>query len=429
MNMPHNKTDIDNKEKGSGKGILVVGAGISGITTAIEAAETGYRVILIERLPYLGGRAIEMNQYFPKLCPPYCGMEINFRRIKQNSRITLFTSTTVKDISGIEGNYQVTLETQPIYINQNCTLCDECVKVCPVERPDRYNYGLKKTKAVYYPHELAFPARYFIDTNYCLKENCQKCEEVCSYQAIDLKQTGKIMKIEVGSVIFATGWKPFDASLLKDLNYGNHPDIVTNMEMERIAAPNGPFEGKVFCPSDGKKPENITFVQCAGSRDENYLPYCSAVCCSASLKQAINMAEKYPDIRIKIFYIDLRVSGRNEDFLRKAEKSTQITLIKGKVAAISFSEKRKGLNLIAEDIMSGKKKEYITDMVVLATGMVPNNQDNNFIDKTDEGFFEPSDSLNGIYSAGCSKRPMDISSSVKDATGIALKAIQSVRQK
>lgn len=410
-----------NQEKG--EGILIVGGGITGITAAIEAAEVGYRVILIEKRPYLGGKAIEMNQYFPKLCPPYCGMEINFKRIKNNPRITVYTSTTVKEISGTEGKFTVYLEIQPAYVNQNCTLCGDCTEVCPVDRPDSYNSGMNNTKAIYFPHDLAFPARYTIDKNYCDKNACNKCEEICSYDAIDLSGSAESIELNIGAVVYATGWEPYDAKVLKELKFGEHQDIITNMMMERMAAPNGPGRGEIYCPSNKKTPNKIAFIQCAGSRDEKYLSYCSGVCCSASIKQAINMVERYPEAEVKIFYIDLRVSGRNEDFLKKAEEHPRIEFVKGKVASININEDKP--ELISENIMSGKKQTSIVDLVVLATGIVPNGVGKENTLNNEEGFIMPSKLEKGIYAAGCSKRPMDISSSVKDATGVALKAIQS----
>lgn len=424
--MQNKKSQHFNKEVGKGAGILVVGAGMSGITAALEAAEAGYKVILIEQLPYLGGKAIEMNQYFPKLCPPYCGMEINFQRIKNNPRISIFTSTVVKNISGSEGNFIVSLETQPEFVSAYCTLCDKCVEVCPAERPDSFNYGMNNTKAVYLPHELACPARYVIDGETCMKPQCNKCVDVCSYNAIDLSQTVNHFEIKVGAIVFTTGWKTYETILLEDMRFGEHPDIITNMMMERMAAPNGPTNGKVLCRSNGIPPKKIVFAQCAGSRDENYLPYCSGVCCSASLKQALYIVENDPDAVVIIFYVDLRVAGRNEDFLNKAEDHPRIELIKGKVAAVEKGDNSSKPIIIAEDIMSGKKMSFEADLVILATGIVPNVTGPDMIKYSAEGFIIPSQLKSGIYTAGCAKKPMDISASVKDATGAALKAIQSV---
>jgi quinone-modifying oxidoreductase subunit QmoA len=404
--------------------ILVIGGGISGITAAVEIAEVGRKVILIEKLPYLGGNVVKMNNYFPKLCPPNCGLEINFRRINQNNNITVYTSTTVTSITGTKGNFIVQVKSKPEYVNSNCTACGECSEVCPQERPNEFNYFFDKTKAIYISHEMAYPFRYNIDDVYCIKQKCKKCLDVCRYDAIDLTAKDKIFELRVSSVILATGWKPYQAEYLKDLHYTDYDNIVTNVELERLLAENGPDNGMLLKPSDKKIPGKIAFAQCAGSRDENHLPYCSAVCCSASLKHALTIADKYPDIKITIFYIDIRITGRNEDFLFKVKTYKNIKLVKGKIAKIEEDVNSKKLILEVEDILSGIKVKKGFDLVVLAAGIRPSENPIENKLKDDFGFLIPESLPEGIYATACSKRPMDVSSSLKDATGIALKAIQ-----
>lgn len=394
------------------------------MTAAIETAETGHEVILVEKEEYLGGNAIRMNQYFPKLCPPYCGMEINFRRIRQNPRIKVLTGTAMKSYSGEEGNFKVILETSPRFVNDNCTLCGDCIDVCPVERKNSFNQGMDTTKAIYHPHDLAYPERYAIDGDACKGPDCGKCVEKCSFNAIDLAAVPEEFEVEVGSIIIATGWEPYDAAGIDNLSFGIYPDVITSLMMERMAAPNGPTNGEIQCPSDGRVPEEIAFVQCAGSRDHNHLPYCSGVCCSASLKQALNLAEVLPEAKIRIHYIDLRVSGRNEAFLNRVEEHDRISLIKGKVAGIE--EERGKLKLVSEDILSGKKLSTKADMVVLATGIKPAGAP-----VGGEGGKLEYDAIpelpGGIYMAGCVVKPLDISASLKQSTGMALKAIGSLK--
>ena len=404
------------------KPILIIGGGISGITSAVELAEAGREVILVEQKPYLGGNVVKMNNYFPKLCPPACGLEINFRRIRQNPRIKYYVSSTVSNISGKKGVFSVRINTSPQYVKNTCTACGKCVEVCPEERPDEFNYDLTKTKAIYLPHEMAFPMKYSIDDEYCKKEACNKCVEVCSYEAIDFSAQEEETVVGAGSVIFASGWHNFDAAKLENLNYSSSKNIVSNVEFERLLAPNGPGKGKLMRPSDQAVPKEILFVQCAGSRDENYLPYCSAVCCSASLKHALTIQEKLPNCKVKIFYIDLRVSGRNEDFLKKVEQHKNIELIKGKVGRVEENPANNKLIVEAEDVQKGVKQKHEADLVVLATGIVPNHPLGNLI-TNQEGFFT-NEQQEGFYAVSCSKKPMDVSSSVKDATAAALKAIQ-----
>lgn len=405
------------------KPILVVGGGIGGLTVALEAAELGNPVILVEREHFLGGRVSRMNQYFPKLCPPYCGMEINFRRVKQNPLIELCTSTGVEQVSGQAGDFKVTLRTTPSFVNENCTACGDCVAACPVERPNDFNYGMDETKAVYYPHDMAFPARYAIDGSVCKGSDCGECAKACKYDAIDLGMKAETKEVGVGAVVFATGWQPYGAEKLDNLGFGTSPDIVTNVMMERLAAKNGPTEGKILRPSDGKEPKTIAFVQCAGSRDENHMEFCSAVCCSASLKQVTYIQEQLPEAKIKVFYIDLRAPGRLEDFLTKVQEYENVSFIKGKVA--KTSKQGGGLLLEVEDTMSGNKLQEEAELVVLATGMQPCSAGLPGVTADDNGFAVPG--REGILFAGCVKQPLDVSLAVQDATGVAMKAIRACR--
>jgi quinone-modifying oxidoreductase subunit QmoA len=404
------------------KSILVIGGGISGITAAVEIAEVGHEVILIEKEAYLGGNVVKMNNYFPKLCPPACGLEINFQRIRKNSRIKVYPSTEAINIKRDKEGYNVTLRQSAQYVKDTCTACGKCVQVCPEERPDNFNYGFTKTKAIFQPHDMTFPLKYSIDDIYCKKDACAKCVEVCQYDAIDLSAEEMQFDIEVASIITAIGWKNYDASKIELLNYTDYDNVVSNVEFERLIAPGGAGEGKLVRPSDRKLPTTIAFVQCAGSRDENHLSYCSAVCCSASLKHALTIQQQYPESKIKIFYIDLRVTGRNEDFLNRVQENKNIELIKGKVAGIEEVAASKNLIVEAEDIMAEKKIKEEVDLVVLATGIAPSGIELD-IEKNPSGFYAD-DQPSGIIVAGCSKKPMDVSASVKDATAAALKAIQ-----
>lgn len=411
------------------KSVCVIGGGISGITTAIEAAEVGYEVYLVEKSPSLGGRVVQMNQYFPKLCPPQCGIEINYKRMRINPKIRYFTLSEVENISGTPGNFDVTIRINPRYVNEKCTACNKCVEVCPVERESDYNYGMNKTKAIYVPHEMSFPMKYVIDDKVCLKEQCAKCVAACTYDAIDLSMKPKTLNIKVGSIVLATGWSPYDAAKIDNLKYGIYKNVIRNVEMERLAAPNGPTKGKIKRPSDGKEIKSIAFIQCAGSRDENHLAHCSSICCLASIKQATYIRSQYPDAEVSIFYIDIRATGRFEDFYAKIQDDNKVSFIKGKVAKIVEDAGTKDLTVVAEDILSGKKVHKKVDMVVLATGMVPNGVKAKMpadIVYDEFGFVAPDLQSPGIYAAGCAKKPADVASCIQDATGAALKAIQTI---
>ena len=415
-------------ERGGNKSILVVGGGITGITTAVEAAEVGYEVFLVEKRPYLGGRVVQLHKYFPKLSPSNCGLEINFRRIKENPRIKFFTLAEVEKISGEEGNFDVTIKLNPRYVNEKCTCCGACAEVCTTEIPNEFNYGMDKIKAAYLPHEFAFPMRYVIDPVIVGTDEGKRCVETCKYDAIDLEMKPETLNLKVGSIVWATGWSPYDVSKVWYYEFGRYKNIITNVMMERLTAPSGPTKGKILRPSDGKEVKTIAFIQCPGSRDDNFLPYCSTICCLASLKQAAYIREQYPDSKVYIFHIDIRSYGtRFEKFYTKVLKDENIYPIKGKVGVITEDPKTKDLTLIAENQETGEEVFLTVDLVVLAVGMVPNTFEEKIpanISYDDYGFI--SSELSGIYAAGCAVRPMDVYSSVQDGTAAALKAIQSI---
>ena len=415
--------------KGSEASILVVGGGISGLTAALEAAEVGHPVYLIERSPYLGGRVAQNSRYFPKLCPPYCGLEINFKRIKNNRHIRFSTLTEVENIEGEPGDYSVTLRTNPRFINNGCTACGECAAVCPVFRPNDFNHGMDTTKAIYLPHDMAFPMKYVIDPETCLGKQCAKCVEACPYEAVELDMRGETRDLKVGAVVWATGWIPFDASQVAYYGFGRYLNVVTNVMMERMASSNGPSSGRIARLTDDKEVKAVAFVQCAGSRDENHLAYCSGVCCAASFKQASYVREQYPGAEIYIFYIDIRTLGRLEDLCRQILEDEKTTLIKGKVADIREESDTKDLLLMVENVDKGQGIQIKADLVVLANGMVPTTAVEKIpadVGYDDYGFVLDPDTGGGIIPVGCVKRPMDVAESVQSATGASLKGLQAM---
>ncbi len=413
-----------------GQSLLVVGGGISGLTTAIEAAEVGYEVFLVEKNPYLGGRVAQLNQYFPKLCPPSCGLEINYRRIKDNPRIKVMTLAEVEKVEGAPGDYNATVKINPRYVNENCTCCGDCAAVCEMEVSNEFNLGMNRIKGAYLPFGMAFPQRYVISPQIIGTQDAEKCKEACQYNAIDLEMETKTIDLKVGSIVWATGWEPYDARKIDNLGFGLYPNIITNMMMERMAAPNGPTQGQILKPSDDKAPESIAFVQCAGSRDENHLPYCSYICCMASLKQATYVRERYPDAKIYIFYIDMRAPGyRYEKFYKDVKADENVFFIKGKVAEVSEDPETKQITVVAENAVTGEKIYQTVDMAVLATGMQPTAAISKLpadLKYTEDGFIINDFAKGGMFAAGVANKPADVVSSNQNATGMALKAIQTL---
>jgi quinone-modifying oxidoreductase subunit QmoA len=255
----------------------------------------------------------------------------------------------------------------------------------------------------------------------------------CTYDAIDLQMKPETLTVKAGSIVLATGWKPYDASKIDNLGFGTSPNIINNVMMERLASPTGPTKGRLLRPSDGKEVKSVAFVQCAGSRDENHLAFCSAVCCLATLKQATYVREQYPDSKAYMFYIDLRTPGTSyERFLNKVKEDANVSLIKGKVAKVSEDPATKDIVVEVEDIYAGSKKKVNVDLCVLATGMEPTISEVNLpsdININENGFVVPGKDQQGIYAVGCIKNPSDVARSVQEATGATLKAIQTVGRK
>jgi quinone-modifying oxidoreductase subunit QmoA len=398
-----------------------VGAGIAGITAAIEAAEAGREVVLVEREPAVGGRVLRTHHYFPKLCPPSCGMEINTRRLERNPRVRVLVDTTVAAARETAAGWEVQLAHAPAYVSDACTFCGECAKVCPATIKDPFNLGATTTTAIRPFHANAWPRRYTLDRTAC-PPGCRACADACAYKAIDLGARPTEESLTVGAVVAATGWSPYPLEKLPELGGGTLPDVIANVQMERLASATGPTGGRIVRPSDGQPPKRVAFVQCAGSRDVNHLPYCSAVCCLASLKQAMYVHEQLPEAQVTIFYIDRRTPGRNEDMLTRAAALSGVTLVKGKVGTIAADGSE--LALKVEDVASGRLVEARADLVVLATGMVPNLAADAlpFAAPRDEDGFGLDAPARGLTVAGVARRPEDVAATVRDATGAAAKA-------
>ncbi len=423
-----------NQEKISAD-LLIVGAGIAGLTAAVEAAETGLSVILVEKKPYVGGKVAQFSKYFPKLCPPSCGLEINIRRLRTNSLIKLFTMAEVStNVLNASGRHEVNIHLKPGYVNDKCTACGECVKVCQGRRKNEFNLNMDETASIYLPYENAYPQKYIIDKTSCEGKSCSKCIDACKYDAIDLDDNGRVFTAEVNSIIWAAGWEPYDAQKLDALGFGKYPDVITNLMMERIAASDGPTKGEILRPSTKEKVQSVVFVQCAGSRDENHLEYCSSVCCMASLKQTKYIREKNPDAEIHVHYIDVRSNGLLEDFYRSVQDDDKVHFHRGKVGSVVRSESSGKLVVEAEDSLTGELLKNEVDLVVLATGMKPstNSLPVDKLMKDTNGFIDCSGDAAarhpGEYACGVITEPKDVAGVVREATGSVLKAFQNIKR-
>jgi quinone-modifying oxidoreductase subunit QmoA len=406
--------------------ILVIGGGFSGITAALEAAEIGHEVYLVEKGPYLGGRVMQLNKYFPKLCPPSCGLEIQFQRIKKNPKVKCLTLAEVVSVNGKSGNYEVAVRIKPRYTAPNSANLQALADSLSQNVSDEFEFGLSTRKALYMDVPFAFPQRYVLDADH-IDENDRK--KLSQSEFIDLNDQEKSITLNVGSIIVATGWKPYDVTNLTTLGAGQIQNCINNMQMERLAAPSGPTQGQILRPSDGRPPKKVAFVQCAGSRDENHLSFCSYICCMASLKHAKYLREQYPDTEVTIFYIDLRTPGRYDNFAQEVLNDPMVKTVKGKVAEVEEDIRNGSVWVTAENTISGNKEQDCFDMVVLATGMQPSlaGQPLPLNMEVDEEGFVLSAETNGIFAAGCAAEPLDVMKSAESATSAAMKAIQTVR--
>jgi quinone-modifying oxidoreductase subunit QmoA len=369
---------------------------------------------------------MQLNKYFPKLCQPSCGLEIQFQRIKNNKLVKFFTMAEVTRVTGQAGDYDVTIAIKPRYVEPGSLDLSETAETLSKDVPSEFELGMGTRKALYMDVPFAFPNRYVLD-----KDNCSK-DDLASLAKADIVNLGdapKEITVNVGSIIYATGWKPYDVTKLTNLGAGGIKNCVSNMQLERLASPSGPTGGKILRPSDGRAPRSIAFVQCAGSRDENHLNYCSYICCMASLKQAAYVREQYPNARVVIYYIDLRTPGRYDNFAKKILADEKLTTVKGKVAAIAEDAGSGDVVLTVEDAVAGIKSDNRFEMVVLATGMQPSLAGQKLpVDVAlDEMGFIVGGEEKGIFAAGCAKTPLDVMKSAQSATGAAMKAIQTVR--
>ena len=410
--------------------ILVVGGGIAGMTAALEAAECGKQVILVEKSPTLGGRTSMLYRYFPKMCFPTCGLEINLRRLRGNPNVRVMTMTEVSAVTGSRGDYSVTLMSKPRYVTENCTACGDCGKAVAAEVPNVANYGLDKVKAAYLPHGMAYPQRFVIDPSIVGTPEGEAAKAACKFDAVDLGMQEETIELKVGSVVWATGWRPYDANKIQPYGYDRFANVITSLEFERLCDPQGPTGGKILRPGDGKEAKNIAFIQCAGSRDENHLRHCSRICCMATLKHTQYVREANAEAKSTVYYIDIRVIDRLEDFYQNVQKDPNVSFVKSKVARVALNEAND--NPILHGVDTEGYHRYATehDLVVLAVGMEPEVvgvklpedivlDSSNFIEGSKSG---------GMFGAVSAASPLDVNRAVQSATAAAMRSIQVIHK-
>lgn len=427
------------------KKALVIGGGISGIQAALDIANSGHEVILVEKSPSIGGHMIQLSETFPTLDCSQCIMTPKMVEVSKHPKIKLLTYSEVQEVSGYVGNFRVKILKKPTYVDPDkCTLCDECTKACPVVVPNEFDLGLTARRAIYIPFPQAIPASYTLDASNCpglLPIACGKCADVCEPGAIDYDMKPQIIEEEVGTIVVSTGYDLYDKQLMAEYGYGKYPDVLDGLQFERLCSASGPTKGEILRPSDHRVPKEVVFIQCVGSRDpELHNAYCSKICCMYTAKHAMLYKHHVPDGQAYIFYIDIRSGGKGyEEFVQRAVEEDGVLYLRGKVSKI-FQEKNK-IKVWGVDTLSGKDVEIDADMVVLATAVRPSNGAEELAKKLKvsvdkDGFLaeahpklRPVESVTpGMFFAGAAQAPKDIPESVAQASGAAVKVVSLLSQ-
>ncbi len=419
--------------------VLVIGGGIAGEEAALNLANVGYNVIIVEKDLSIGGKMIHLSKVFPTLDCAACITTPKVSETARHPNISIFTYSEVKNIEKLsENNFIATLVEKPRYVTDDCTGCQLCEEKCPVVVDDQFQWNLVGRKAVYVPFSIANPRIAAIDIENCIL--CGLCEKVCPADAIDFTQEEKHTEIHIKSIIVATGFNLFNPELIPRYGYGKFKNVVTSMQMERQLVPTGPYN-TVLRPQDGKMPDNIAYVLCTGSRDETVgNPICSQVCCMYSIKQSQLLMGALPMADVTIYYINIRAFGKGFCEFYQQAKGMGTEFIKGKVGKIS--EKENGnLLLRYEDMESGKVKEAEHDLVVLSVGILSNTEFTtmfknndlesdkfNYVKQTDELSNPAKTSIEGVFVAGTASGPMDIPDSILSAGAASAETASYLRR-
>jgi heterodisulfide reductase subunit A len=420
---------------------LIIGGGIAGIQSALDLADQGFKVYLVERNPSIGGKMAQLDKTFPTLDCAACIMTPKMVDAGRHPNIELLTYSEVQDIRKDGDVFKVKIVHKPRYVDETkCTGCGICAQHCPVEVPNEFDEKLGVRKAIYVPFPQAVPLIYTIDKDNCI--DCGLCEKMCQAEAIDHQQQPKEIELEVGAIIVATGFELFDAREKDEYGYGIYPNVITGLALERLLSASGPTGGHIVRPSDGKIPRRVAFVQCVGSRDEKSGNlYCSRVCCMYATKEAILLKEHVPEVDITIFYMDIRAYGKGfEEFYQRAKEEFGIKYIKGRVAEIVEDPQTQNLFLRAENTETGEILEHEADMVILSAGLVSPRNDSLKkilpIPVGDDGFFVASNpktdpvatKMEGVFIAGVAEGPKDIPDAVTQASAAAMKASNLLKE-
>ncbi len=418
------------------KKVLVVGSGIAGMTAALDLADGGYPVILLDRLPAIGGRLLQLANTFPYLEDAACILGPKMTEIERHPRIQVETYAEIEGVKGYVGNFDVRIRKRPRFVDvQSCTGCGKCMDVCPVEVPSAFDRGLSTRKAIYFWGENGLPHTPVIDRETCRYfqgNTCHACADICPEKAVRWDQDVSFIEDQVGAIVMATGYDLFPLKRIGEYGYGQIPDVVDSLAFERMLNPRGPTGGEIRRPSDGKVPQEIVFIKCVASRDpDRYMPYCSRICCMATAKQARLYKQKVRSGHAYVFYMDIRTDSKNyEEFLQETVEQENPIYLRGRVARV-FQDGEK-IRVWGTDTLTNRMVEIAADMVVLATALLPSSgvrelatslrattDKHGFLTEAHIKLYPVESLTRGIYLAGCGQGPKDITDSVGQAGATA----------
>jgi heterodisulfide reductase subunit A len=420
------------------RNVLVIGGGIAGMTAALDLAEGGYEVLLLEKDQALGGHMNQLSKTFPDLRPALPDLLSKALAVQSHPRIDLYCCSEMEDIKGYGGNFELTIRKRATCVDwDRCDGCGLCIQDCPAEYVSEFERGLGVRKAIDLLHPESVPNKPVIQRAHCsyfTDQSCRRCEEICPQKAIRFDQEDERVKKRVGAIVVATGYDLYPKEQLGEYGYGTIPDVIDGLALERMLSPDGPTRGKILRPSDGKVPKEMVFIQCVASRDpDRYMPYCSRICCMYTAKQATIYKEQVPDGQPYIFYMDIRSDGKGyEEFLQKTIEEKGLLYLRGRVSRV-FQDDGK-VRVLGVDTLTGKMVEVAADMVVLATAVVPRDgvkdlaarlratvDRHGFLTEAHIKLYPVESSTKGIYLAGCGQSPKDISDTVSQASATASK--------
>ena len=424
------------------KRALVIGGGIAGIQTALDIADAGYEVDIVEKSPTIGGKMSQIDKTFPTLDCAACILTPKMVEAAQNEKIKIYSFSEVEEVKGFVGNFSVKIRRKARYVKEDiCTGCGACTEKCPMKKvPNEFNLGLDNRTAIYIPFAQAVPKVARIDPNYCLKlknGKCGLCSTVCEAKAIDYTQKDEFVEEKYGAIVAATGFNPIKVDKYDEFAYSQSPDVVTSLEYERLMNAAGPTGGTLLRPSDKTHPHTIVFVQCVGSRcDESKgKSYCSKICCMYTAKHAMLTREKYPDTDVYVFYIDVRTPGKNfDEFYRRAVEEYGVHYIKGMVGKVAPHDGK--LTVQASDLIMNEQIKIEADMVVLAAAIEPDKSarplatmltasmdTNDFFTEAHPKLRPVESPTAGVFLSGVCQGPKDIPETVAQASAAAAKVI------